>query len=95
MEKEFDEFIEKLKEFVKFREDFGQISGFEVKLISKEIDKLAEEYKKKNKLIQRRCPDVFIERAAECTREGLQAICGTDKEYSAYVKKFMKRKNKN
>ena len=29
-----------------------------------------------------RCPNVFIERAAQCTREGIQAICGTDEEYS-------------
>ncbi len=40
----------------------------------------------------KRCPDVFIERAAQCTREGIQAICGTDEEYSEYVKKFKEDK---
>lgn len=41
-----------------------------------------------------RCPDVFIERAVQCTREGLQALCGTDEEYSEYIKKFMKEKER-
>ncbi len=31
-------------------------------------------------------PEVYIERAALCTVEGIRAICGTDEEYSAYVK---------
>jgi len=41
---------------------------------------------------KKRCSDVFIERAAQCTREGIRAICGTDEEYSEYVKKFMEEK---
>ena len=39
-----------------------------------------------------RCPNVFIERAALCTVEGIRAICGTDKEYSEYVEKIKKEK---
>lgn len=41
-----------------------------------------------------RIPSVFIERAALCSVEGIRAICGTDKEYSEYVKKFGLSKNK-
>ena len=37
---------------------------------------------------EKRCPDVFIERAAFCTIEGIRAICGTDEEYSKYVEKI-------
>lgn len=50
------------------------------------------QFKEDSKLV--RCPDVFIERAAQCTQEGIRAICGTDEEYSAYVEKFMKDKAK-
>lgn len=39
-----------------------------------------------------RHPDVFIERAALCTIDGIRAICGTDKEYSEYVEKIKKEK---
>lgn len=35
-----------------------------------------------------KAPGVFIERAALCTIEGIRALCGTDEEYSEYVKKL-------
>ena len=34
-----------------------------------------------------KAPGVFIERAALCTIEGIRALCGTDEEYSEYVRK--------
>ena len=37
---------------------------------------------------EKRCPNVFIERAAFCTIEGIRAICGTDEEYFEYVEKI-------
>ena len=43
---------------------------------------------------EKRCPDVFIERAAQCTREGIRAICGTDEEYSEYVKNMTQNSKK-
>ena len=36
-------------------------------------------------------PEVFIERAALCTVEGIRAICGTDEEYSEYVRNLKDR----
>ena len=44
MEKEFDEFIEKLKEELKYKQP-----RILKKLVDKIIDPLVEEYKKKNK----------------------------------------------
>lgn len=40
-----------------------------------------------------KCPGVVIERAALCSVEGIRAVCGTDEEYSEYVKKFSASKN--
>ena len=34
-------------------------------------------------------PKVFIERAAPLTKEGIRAVCGTEKEYKIYVKRLM------
>ena len=34
---------------------------------------------------------VFIERAAKLDVKGIRAICGTDEEYSEYVKSLMKK----
>ena len=34
---------------------------------------------------------VFIERAAPLTKEGIRAVCGTEKEYKIYMKKLMTR----
>ena len=39
-------------------------------------------------------PKVFIERAAKLDIEGIRAVCGTEKEYSDYVKKYMETKQK-
>ena len=36
---------------------------------------------------------VFIERAAKLDREGIRAICGTEEEYSTYVKNQKEVKN--
>ena len=36
--------------------------------------------------------DVYIERAAKLDAEGIKAICGTDEEYSNYVKETIKEK---
>ena len=35
---------------------------------------------------------VFIERAALLTKEGIRAVCGTEEEYSKYVKELTKDK---
>ncbi len=42
--------------------------------------------------IKKKTSDVFIERAALCTVEGIKAICGTDEEYKKYVNKLEKNK---
>ncbi|KKN20200.1 hypothetical protein LCGC14_0938260 [marine sediment metagenome] len=43
---------------------------------------------------QKKKPEVFIERVALCTIEGIRAICGTDEEYSEYVRN-LKDRSKN
>lgn len=40
------------------------------------------------KSCQNKNPKVYIERAGKLDREGIRAVCGTDKEYSDYVKKI-------
>ena len=44
------------------------------------------------KQIEKRTPGVFIERAALCTVEEIRAICGTDEEYSEYIKSLTPKK---
>ncbi len=46
---------------------------------TKDIDKICVHVCSKKK------PEVYIERAALCSIEGIRAICGTDEEYSKYV----------
>ena len=36
-------------------------------------------------------PKVFIERAAPLTKEGIRAVCGTEREYKIYCKRLMTR----
>ena len=42
----------------------------------------------KDKMEQEK-PEVFIERAAPLTTEGIRAICGTDEEYKEFVEKHL------
>ena len=45
--KEHKDFIKQLKEEIKFRKQFGQISELEIEIINKKIDKLSKELKQK------------------------------------------------
>lgn len=71
-------------------EEYIKLPGNEGVYINDHYTKQIHYFKKAQK--SQRCPDVFIERAAQCTREGIQALCGTDEEYSKYVKKLKKGK---